>query len=363
MMKRQNVLNRDTCITGLDIGTSKVSVVSAQIGRSGAFKVLAHDTMPSRGLARGAFLDLNEPTEVVAKILAKIRAKTGKRPTNVYVNISGEAVKASRSRGMIPLTLRGREVTKADIERCVDVASTIHLPFDREIIHKVVQNFSIDDQAWIKSPLGLYASRLAAEVYIITASVNHIQNIYKCVNNAGFDVKEIVFSGMADGAALLDATMRDEGALLLDMGASVTEAAVFSGGGLVDMDIIPVGSQDVKGGQYENEAFKMLLARSAARLAPASGGAQTVKHVVITGGLAFEDGIVEALEAGIGRPVTVGRVKEVTGDISSLDALRLATAIGLCRYAYEKYEKKAREDRDVVKRLSTKVVDLFNSYF
>lgn len=362
-MKGFGAMARDVFITGLDIGTSKVSAVAARIDRAGAFQVLSHVTMPSKGVAKGSFFDLNESVAVVAKTLATIRSRTGKRPASVYVNISGEAVKGGRSRGMIPLTLRGREVTRADADRCIDVASTIHLPFDREIIHRLVQNFSVDDQPWIKSPVGLYASRLSAEAYIITAGVNHIQNIYKCVNNAGYDVKEVVFTGIADGAALLDAAMREEGTLLLDMGASLTELSYFSGGNLADMDIIPMGSQEVKGGIYEGEAFRALVGRISAKMKEAAAERAAVKNVVITGGLAFEDGIVEALEAGISHQVRVAAVKDVTGDISSIDSLRLATAIGLCRYAYEKYEKKAREDRDIVKRLTTKVVDLFNNYF
>jgi cell division protein FtsA len=182
-------VNKETIITGLDIGSSKVSAVMAEIDRGGAFRVLSHVTMPSKGMVKGAFLDLSESVDVVSKVLAAIRSKTLKRPSNIYVNITGLSVKGSRSRGMVPLALRGREVTKRDIDRCIDVASTVHLPFDREIIHKVVQNFSVDDQPWINCPLGLYASRLSSEVYIITASVNHIQNLYKCVNNTGYDVK------------------------------------------------------------------------------------------------------------------------------------------------------------------------------
>lgn len=319
--------------------------------------------MPSKGISKGVFFDLDESVGVVSNVLAKLKAKTGSRPANIYANISGEAVKGGRSRGMIPLALRGREITKGDMDRCIEVASTIHLPFDREIIHKVVQNFSVDDQPAIKSPLGLYASRLASEVYIITASVNHIQNIYKCVNNAGYDVKEIVFTGMADGSALIDKVERDEGALLLDMGASTTVLTVFSGGGLSDMDTIIIGSDDIKGDFKGSESFTRLVSRVDAKIkeSTASGGA--IKTITITGGMAFEDGIVESLEERLSYPVKMGRVKDVTGEISGLDSLRLATAIGLCRYAYEKYEKKAREDRDVMKRLSTKVVDLFNNYF
>lgn len=362
-MKRMADKKKDTFITGLDIGSSKISAVMSEIGREGGFRVVAHVTMPSKGMARGAFFDLNESVDMVSKVLSSLRSRTGRRPSGIYVNITGESVKGSRSRGMIPLALRGREITNADIDRCIDVASTVHLPFDREIIHKVVQNFSVDDQPWIKSPLGLYASRLSSEVYIITASVNHIQNLYKCVNNAGYDVKEVVFTGIADGAALLDPAEREEGVLLLDMGATTTTVAGFCGGGVADIDTVPIGSEDMKGAFKDNDSFKILAGRIKGKIKDMVSAGAAVKGVTITGGMAFEDGIAEALEEYIAYRVKMGLVKDVKGDISGLDRLRLATAIGLCRYAYEKHEKKAREDRDIVKRLTTKVVDLFNSYF
>jgi cell division ATPase FtsA len=147
------------------------------------------------------------------------------------------------------------------------------------------------------------------------------------------------------------------------MGAATTTLAAFHGGGIADMDIVLIGSEDVKGSFKDNDNFKALVERINSKIKDIVSVGTAVKNVTITGGMAFEDGIVEALEEGIGHNVKMGLVKDVGGDISSLDRLRLATAIGLCRYAYEKHEKKAREDRDIVKRLKTKVVDLFNSYF
>ena len=186
-MKNMIKIKKDTFITGLDIGSSKISAVMSQVDGSGLFKIMSHATVPSKGVSRGSFFDLNESVDAVSKALSALKTRTGIRPSNLYVNITGESVRASRSKGMIPLALHGREVTKKDIERCIDVASTVHLPFDREIIHKIVRNFAIDDQPWIKNPIGLYASRLSSEAYIITAGINHIQNIYKCVNNSGYD--------------------------------------------------------------------------------------------------------------------------------------------------------------------------------
>lgn len=350
-------------VTGLDIGSSKIAATSASVGEDGSFEIIAHETQPSKGVARGLLVDLDEATGSVAKVFSKLRNKSPKGLGEIYANISGETIRGSRSVGMIPLALRGREVAKPDIDKCVNVASTIHLPFDREIIHKIVHKFSIDDQPWINNPLGLYASRLACEVYIITANVNQIENIYKCVNDAGYDVKEVVFSGIADGSTLLGSSQIEQGAILIDIGSSLTEISVFGGGSLSDLEIIPLGAQDIKGGLKDSPELNSIFTKANIRLQELSKLCVQVPSVTLTGGLVFNDGMIELAEEKFSCPVKMGVAKGIRGEITSVDSMRLATAIGLIGYACEKYRRKKTEEKNVVKRLSNKVAEIFNNYF
>lgn len=355
-------MKKEYIVTGLDIGSSKTTVLTARSG-GGFFEILGQINVPSKGVSKGVFTDLGEVTDTVSKALSKLREKTGKRPGDIYVNISSQTVKGAKSVGMIPLSLRGREVMAPDMDRAIGVASTIHLPFDREIIHKIVHKFSIDDQPWIDNPLGLYASRLSCEVYIITGDVNHIQSIYKCVNSAGYDVKELVYTGIADGASLLDKTSREEGAVLIDFGDTLTEVSFFSGGSLAELDILPVGSKDLGAGFKESADFNNVVVRIATRIQDFIRNGGKVCSVVLTGGMVFADGIIEFLEGKLPYPIKMGVVKDVRGDISSIDSIRLSTVIGLAKYGYEKYLQKQAEAKNPAHRLSDKIVDIFNHYF
>ena len=342
-------------ITGLDIGSSKISCVAAEMDRSGAFKILAQATRPSKGVSRGVIVDFNEAVDSVSKGLGELARLTSRRPEDIYVNVCSDTLRGEVARGMVPLSLRGREVTKADMDRCVNAASTIRLPFDREIIHKIVQGFSIDDQPWIKNPLGLYASRLACEIYAITANVNHVQNIYKCLNAAGYNASELVYTGMADGLSILDETQKEEGALVLGIGAALTEASIFFGGLLRDVHVMPVGMEDLN--------LERIIASVRTRIEEFSKKGGRINSIALTGGISFTDDIVEVLERGISLPVKIGTAREVTGDISSLDSMKAVTAIGIVRYAHEKLRRKAAEDKNILQHISTKVVDIFNNYF
>jgi cell division protein FtsA len=300
----------------------------------------------------------------VIKALAKLKEKVGPEGLgNIYVNISGQAIKAEKPKGMIPLSMRGREISKGDIERCMNVASTIQLPYDRDIIHKIVLSFSIDDQPSIKNPLGLYASRLACEMYVISAAINHIENIYKCINEAGYDVKDVVYTGIADGMSLLSEEDKDNGAVILNIGASLTEVSLFAGGNLSDIDIIPSGRHDLKGDLKESFELNDLLGRVKTKIDEFSKKTGKEVSVVLTGGLAFEDGIIELVEAKLSCPVRMGTPRAVKGDISSIDSVRLTTALGLIRYGEARHRAKAIQAKNILQHVSARVVDIFNNYF
>lgn len=356
-------MKKEYFVTGLDIGSSKVSAISARMAHDGALEIIAQASAPSRGVYKGSFTNLCDATDSVSKVMSKLRDKTSRRTGDLYVNISGQAVKGSRSLGMIPIALRGREVARPDIGRCVNAASTIHLPFDREIIGSIVHNFSIDDQPWVRNPIGLYASRLSCQVYIITADVNHIQNIYKCVNSAGYDIKELVFTGIADGASLLDKDLREEGVVLLDLGDSLIEVSVFTGGTLAEFDIYAGGGRGRTSDLRQDPEFLNIASRVASRIQDFVRTGGVVSSVVLTGGMSFADGIVEFLEARLPYPIKMGVVKNIRGDISGIDSIKLSTAIGLARYGLDRHAEKLADGRNTAERLSNKIVEIFNNYF
>lgn len=357
------MMRKRLIVTGLDIGSSKTAAVMAGRSRSGAFEILGHVSVQSKGISRGAFTDMGEATDSVQKALSKLREKTAVKPENIYVNIGGSDLKGARSTGMIPISLRGREVTRRDMERAGMVAGTVHLPFDREIVHRVLRSFSVDDQPWVRNPAGLYASRLACEAFVITADANHMQNLYKCLNGAGHDIKEIVYTGIADGKSLLDDKQLEEGTLLIDMGDSLTALSVFAGGCISDLEVLPIGSGDVAGDFRCNKEFDAVAARIVSRSQEFVRSGGRISSAVLTGGMAFAEGLIEYLEEKAGYPMKMGVAKEIRGDISAVDSLRLSTAIGLARYGFEKASAETVSARSAAHRLSEKIVDIFNNYF
>ena len=356
-------IKKNNIITGLDIGSSKTSAVAANVDRDNVISILGAVWQPSKGISTGTITNLKDAVSSVASVLDKLGNKISADPGDIYVNMSGEGVKGIKSRGMIALSIRGREVTRLDMTRCVSVAGTIHLPLDREILHRIVHNFSVDDRPPVKDPLGLYASRLNCEVYVVTCDINEMQNIYKCVNNAGYSVKEIVFTGVAEGATLLDKDVRDKGAAIIDIGDSTTIISIFYNGALYDLEVITLGAKDTKGDFKQDEKFGSLVSSIDVRMKDFIKGGGSVSSVTLTGGMCITENLAEYLEERLAYPVKMGVAKGVMCDISGADGVRLSTAIGLVKYASEKRDRTLFEPKNIAKKVSERVVDIFNNYF
>jgi cell division ATPase FtsA len=177
-------------------------------------------------------------------------------------------------------------------------------------------------------------------------------------------VKETVFTGIAEGRSVLDEEEKEEGVMLLDMGYSLTEMTVFFQGALAELAIIPSGWSDIKKDPKDEGRFDAIVSKVKAKVKElASRGG--IKSIVLTGGVALLDDTVERIEEELSpsAPVKMGVAKAVKGNISSAESMQFATAIGLVKYGYEKYRKKAIERRNLVRNLSEKVLDIFNNYF
>ena len=354
---------KETVITGLDIGSSRVTAVAALIGAVGEIKVAAYASVPSKGVSRAVFENLNDAVEAVSKALAKLKEGLGRRPENIFVNISGVGIRAERSVGMTPLAFRGREVTKLDIKKSIDAAGTVTLPMDREILHRIVRRFSVDQENFIINPLGLHAAKLTCEIYLVSAPANQIHDIQKCVNDAGYEAKEIVFTGIADGHSVLDPQEKEEGVALLDIGHTVTEVCIFSDGVLTGLGVIPFGAKNVKSDFGDSAAVNEAMANIDSYIKRSADAGAGIKSVIVTGGAVFIDGFIEFIEERLSYPAKMGVIKDVAGNISGIDRMRATTAIGLAKYGAERMSKAKREFRTPFHLVSSKVVDLLNSYF
>lgn len=224
-LRRQHLDER--IITGLDIGTSKASVVIAEINDSGVLEIIGVGKAPCNGLRRGVVVNIEATVQAIGRAVEDAELMSGREIRSCFTGIAGANIEGINSRGVVAVSGKNREISEDDINRVVEAARAIAIPMDREILHVIPQSFIVDDQKGIKNPLDMIGVRLEAEVHIITGSLTTTQNLIRCINRAGFSVDGLILQTLASSKALLTEDEKELGSMIIDLGGGTTDALLF----------------------------------------------------------------------------------------------------------------------------------------
>lgn len=238
-------MSRDGIITGLDIGTTKIGVVVAEPTENDSFRILGVGNAPSEGLKKGVVVNLEAAVESVRKALDDAELVTGMKIDSAQVSIAGDHIKSINSRGVVAIGKNSVEIVPSDVDRAIDAAKTVAIPSDREIIHVLPQEYTVDDQGGIKDPVGFSGVRLEVDIHIVTGSVSAARNILKCVERSGILVDELVLEPLASSYAVLTKDEMELGSVVIDMGGGTTDLAVFHEGSVKHTAVVGIGGKNV----------------------------------------------------------------------------------------------------------------------
>jgi cell division protein FtsA len=375
-MPKQNI------IAGLDIGSSKISVVVGNTlhGESPKIGIIGVGHATSEGLRRGVVVDINQTAEAIRKAISSAELMAGVKIDSVCVGISGEHVIGQTSHGVV--SVANTEISQDDVDRAMIAAKAISIPADREILHVLQQNFVVDAQSRIREPVGMSGARLEAYAYIITGGTTAIQNLLNSIEKAGVPIVEtLVAAPLAATQATISKDEREVGIALVDIGDGTTEIIIYKEDSIEHTAVIPVGGQHVTNdiAQYlkvtlpEAEELKLhrgcawtdLVDPSEVRSIPVTSEstpprfidrvelAQIIEYrmaeilevigyelgdialpggLVLTGGTALMDGLQELAEAVLQLRVQIGYPQGLQGLTDRVNHPMYATGIGLALY-------------------------------
>jgi cell division protein FtsA len=382
-------MNPERIIAGLDIGSSKTTAVIAQAVGGGdskstpMLKILGVGQARTTGLRRGIVSDIEETTKSIKKAIEDAERMSGTKIDTIYAGIAGEHVRAMISKGIV--AVNGEEISKSDVDRANDVARAQPVPQDRELLHAIPQEYSVDKNQGIRDPIGMIGTRLETEMYLVTIGASPAMNLRKSVERAGYHVRELVLEPLASSLSVLTEDEKELGVALVEMGAGTTDIAVFHEGKIRHLGTVNYGGNNVTsdivqgigvtqadaerlkeryGCAYEplvdpqdiiqlpstvaqgerhvprevlahiihqrmDEIFNLVLTEI-----ESAGFAQRLNGgVVITGGAAAMEGVGELAADVFGTGVRIGSPAENVGGLTdSVDAPRFATVVGLALY-------------------------------
>jgi cell division protein FtsA len=234
---------------GLDVGSSNIRAVILQhFEEEEKPRVMGMGSVSSFGIRKGVVADVDETIRSINEALKNAERTSGIPITRVVASVGGNHIKYQESQGVVAIAKADGEITHDDIARSLTAAETISLPSNTEILHVIPRSFAVDDQKDIKDPIGMNGIRLEVNAMLILGSTPVIKNLSKCVYQAGVEIDDMVFSGLAASRAALNKRQKELGVVLIDLGGGTTNFAVFEEGELVQVGVIPIG-----GGHITND--------------------------------------------------------------------------------------------------------------
>ena len=225
-------------IVALDIGTSKVVAMIAEVLPNNAFNVIGIGHHPSRGMRRGMVVNIEETIQTIQYAIKEAELRAGFNVRSVCTGIAGSHIHSFNSSGMV--AVKDVEITQNDIDRVLDTARAVSIPADQQILHVLPQEYKVNDQDGIRTPIGMTGMRLEVKVHIITGSVSAAQNIVKCIRRCGLEVSDLRLQPLASAATTLTQDEQEIGVALVDIGGGTTDIAVFTEGAIRHTAVIPI---------------------------------------------------------------------------------------------------------------------------
>ena len=377
-------------IVALDIGTNKVAAIIANVNEREELEIIGIGTHQSKGLKKGVVVNIDSTVQSIQRAIEEAQLMAGCSVDSVYAGIAGSHIRSLNSHGIV--AIRDREVFSQDIERVIDAAKAMAIPADQKILHVLPQEFIIDTQEGVKEPLGMSGVRLEAKVHMVTGAVNAAQNIEKCIERCGLTVNGVVLEQLASSYSVLSDDERDLGVCIVDIGGGTTDIAIFTNGAIRHTAVIPIAgdqvtndiamalrtptqnAEDIKiryacaltqlakadevikvpgvGEKPERELSRQTLAEVVEprydelfRLVQAelrrSGFEDLIASgIVLTGGGAKMEGLIELAEEIFHMPVSLGAPRNVAGLKDIVRNPVFATSVGLLQYGLDQEKER-----------------------
>jgi cell division protein FtsA len=409
-------------LVGLDLGTTKVcAVIAEKIPDQNKIDILGFGVAPSEGLHKGLVANIGKTAEAIKSAMSIACNRAGFEVTTVNVGVAGEHITSIRHRNYVTINRDEKEITKEDLDRLEADVRTIRIPSDRQILHIIPEEFSIDHQSGIENPIGMSGSRLEASNHVVLASIPAMENIRKSVERAGYQVQDYILQPIASSASVLEESEKDLGVALIDIGGGTTDIAIYHKKAIKHTRVIGVAGNQVTndireslgvmtdeaerlkkeyGYASENAIIKdedILIKGVGARgntkipvslltqiislrmkelftlvdneLRTAGFKSKIKAGIVLTGGGSLLNGVTELAEEVFGLPTRIGVPQELGAGLSNeIESPEFATVAGLIKgipggksSEYQVLIKKQKEkSENQIGKLIKKVQDFFN---
>ncbi|MCX6828242.1 MAG: cell division protein FtsA [candidate division Zixibacteria bacterium] len=401
-------------ITGIDIGTTKIRALITESDEKGLPIFLGYGIAPAVGLRRGVVVNMEKTVQSISRAVEDAELMAAVHIESAVAGIAGDHIKSVNSQGVIGVSRSDSEITQTDVDKAIEAASAVAIPADREIIHVLPQQYTIDEQPGIKNPVGMTGVRLEVEVHIVTAAVTSAKNVYRSLERCEIGADHLVLQSLAASYATISSEEQEMGVVLLDIGGDLTDVAIFFDGSIRHSGVVPLGGKNVtnditiglRTAVEQAERLKLvhgaaltsmvdademievsgvmgraprsisrnvlasiieprmeeILSLASREIKKANPPDALAAGVILTGGGALLPGVVELAEQILNMPVKLGIPAGIEGLPVTIVNPEYATAVGLVNYGFRHGTGQAKR-RGGLRGFFRKMEDWFSGNF
>ncbi len=235
----------DRTIVGIDVGTTKVCTLIAELDEADRLCVVGVGVAPSQGLSKGVIVNVDDASKSIAASIRRAERMCGYTVESAYVSLGGKQISSLNSRGVVAVGRGERYIVEEDVARAIEAAQAIAVTHNREIVHVIPRTFILDGQEGVRDPVGMMGFRLEVEVHLVTGATASIQNLRQCIRSVNIEINELVAQPLASSEAVLTPEEKETGVVLMDSGGGTTDVAIFVEGGIWHTSVLPVGGANL----------------------------------------------------------------------------------------------------------------------
>jgi len=343
----------------IDAGRGEIAAVMARWRKNGDCVFEAFARVKSDAFSKGMVSDIVEAAGSITEVLNKITEKTGKKAQDIYAAVTSSSVELISSSGVVLLSKYGREVSETDIARCVNIASTVKIPLDKEPLHKIAKEFSIDNEKGVREPLNLEGVKLGVDVNILTINSSVLKNMSKCVAQAGFVPAGFIFSGLASSYRVLSDEDRNMVTAIFNIHKDLSEIMVFDQGILSNCRVFSQGTDEVvsKSGIIDKETLEKLYSK----IVKLSEWGKVRKIIIAGEGAAFDE-LIEFSEQFFNIPAFAGICRAKHFEELPPERAGYSSGLGVLDYLLHENSKKPIYT-SIIKKIFSKILKFIDKYF
>ena len=238
-------MSNSQIIVGLEIGTSKVCVAVGEVSENQVVNIIGLGQAKSRGVRKGEIIDVALAEEDVRNAIVEAEQVADVEIRSVFLGVTGSHIRGFNNTGVHPVVSADREISTTDIQDVIKNAKAINLPTDHSVVHVIRQHFRVDGQDGVLNPEGMLGAKIEVDVHVVSGRYNRLQNPIRLVSGLHLEVENISSSALASSLAILSMEQKELGTLVIDLGAGVTEYAVYSAGVIKHTGVLAVGGDHV----------------------------------------------------------------------------------------------------------------------